>query len=76
MRGSDCGAGWGPWTEGFLLGLTFEKGTETRIDLIPYVQSGEQPGAQQVTDDRRDSLLSAIQARNDQIRDGDFARRQ
>jgi len=66
----------GSWTEGFLLGLTFEKGTETRIDLIPYVQSGEQPGAQQVTGDRRDKLLSAIQARNDQIRDGDFVRRQ
>lgn len=66
----------GPWTEGFLLGLTFEKGTESRIELIPYVQSGEQPGAQQVMGRPRHNLLSAIQARNDQIRDGDFVCRQ
>ena len=64
------------WNEGVLVRLCISEKSTSRMELVPFEQSGEQPGARKMTPDAARAMLNAMAKRSETIQDATFVQEQ
>lgn len=64
------------WNEGVLVRLCLSEKSASRMELVPFEQSGEQPGARKKTPDAARATLNAMTQRSERIQDATFVQEQ
>lgn len=66
----------GEWNRGFLVKLSLGAGVAARVDLVPYVQSDDRPGARRMDRDEEKRFLHALWDRSAHMRQEGFVEEQ
>lgn len=59
----------GAWNRGFVIRLSIKAGKMSQMDIVPYIQSDECPGARRMSADDEEAFRRGIQARSIRIQE-------